>query len=531
MDEAQRRGPSGVLQIRDAGMTFGETTVLSGVSLDVAPGEVHALAGHNGSGKSTLVKILAGRHVPHAETNVTIGGTNLQFGRPESSAELGLRFVHQNLALVADLTVTENLALGTGFGGGSLGRIPWSREHRRAEAELAALGYDVPPRACVRELSASARSAVAIARALSDRGAGPARVLVLDEVTATMPVAEIRRLLTLVEGLKHRGVGILMISHHLEELETVADRATVLRDGRLVATVEREEVTVDRLTRLIMGDARSHARTELLEELATPTDDDRGRGEGLVVEGLTGTRIAGVSFAVRPGEVVGFSGVTGSGREELAALLYGAIPRTGRVTIDGAELPDARPDLAVRFGLALVPADRAQHALLPAMSVRENLTISDLSEFTGPTRWIRADRERAHVRAWIETLTIRGAEDATDIVQLSGGNQQKVMIARAIRLKPKVLVLDEPTQGVDVGAVADIYDLIEGISPQTAIVVCSSDLDELARLCTSVHVLRQGRVVGRLDGDEVTESNIARLELSADRPAHAPHAPRVQDLA
>lgn len=527
-------GEAQALRIRDAGMTFGETTVLSGVSLDVAPGEVHALAGHNGSGKSTLVKILAGRYVPHPETSVHAGDASLEFGRPESSMALGLRFVHQNLALVPDLSVTENLALGPGFGAGGLGRIAWPKEHRRARQELASLGYEVDPRAPVRDLSASTRSAVAIARALSDRAATAARILVLDEVTATMPLAEVQRLLALVEGLKQRGVGILMISHHLEELETVADRATILRDGHLVATVDRADVTVDNLTRLIMGETRARARTDMLDRLTARTSDPQVPGAGLAVQGLTGARIDGISFMVRRGEIVGFSGVTGSGREELAELLYGALPRGGRVTVDGHELPPHRPDRALRAGLALVPADRARHAVLPAMSVRENLTISRLSDVTRRGGWIRADREREQVRAWIDTLSITGAQDVADVVELSGGNQQKVMLARAIRLQPKVLVLDEPTQGVDVGAIADIYALIRAIAPQAAIVVCSSDLDELARLCTSVHVLRRGRLIGHLEGDEVTETNIARLELSAEpspETAHASHRAPDEDLA
>ena len=519
--------PGSVLQVRGLGMTFPGTRALVDVNMEVKQGEVHGLVGHNGSGKSTLIKVISGVHRPDAGSSVELGGESLPWEAPTESERLGLRVVHQNLGLVNSMTVTENVNLGSGYSSRRFSPIAWRRENQRAGEEMARLGYDVNPKSKVGELPAATRSAVAIARALSPKKDGRTpRILLLDEVTATMPEGEIERLLELVNTLKHQGISVLYVSHHLEEVLKVCDTVTVLKDGRLVVTTPARTLTMTSLADFVVGSSEWRERAA----------DDPGTSGGREIDGLDDetrldvTNLAGallrdLSFSAGPGRIVGISGITGSGREEVAQLLLGALPRDGSVRVGGALLPTGNPRRSVQKGVTLVPAERMRSAVVPTQNVRENLTLSSLRR-RRPLGLLTARQERPLVRDWIARLTIRGATPEGSINTLSGGNQQKVILARSLSVKPKVLLLDEPTQGVDVGAVADIHARIREISRSSSVVVCSSDSYELATLCAEVIVLQRGREVGRLFGKDITEANLDHLQLATLAGNQSPEAPQ-----
>jgi ribose transport system ATP-binding protein len=517
---------SSLLEIRSAGMRFPGVQALKGVDLSVHAGEVHALVGHNGSGKSTLVRILAGEHQPDPGTYVSVDRQPMHFGSHVEAARLGLRFVHQHLDLVYELSATENIAMGTGYAVRGLRRIAWSKEHARTRREMDRLGYEIDPKRPVSELGASARTAVAVARALSDRSEYKPKVIVFDEATATMPLPEIDRFLGLVRGLRSEGIGILYVSHHLSEVLRIADRVTVLRDGVRVCTMMADECDDALLTRLIIGDsadgrrtndnARFTRRPKAAAAAAEPAADGKADAQEstvLTVTNLSGELVDNVSFSARRGCVVGIAGISGSGREEIAELLVGALPRLGRVMLGDVELPPGRPDKAVKAGMLLVPADRARKALLQNFVLRENVTISTLLEF-----WrhglLRKSEERSTTEDWIQRLVIRGGGPETPVTTLSGGNQQKAMVARSVRTLPKVLVVDEPTQGIDVGGVKDVHAFIRDLSNSCAVVVCSSDTADLVAVCRQVLILRHGMVTAVLTGDEISSDSIDAQQLA-----------------
>ena len=501
-----------VVEVRGLSMTFPGTRALDSVDLRVEPGEVHGLVGHNGSGKSTLIKILSGVYRPDGGSVVELGGRALPWESPTEAERLGLRVVHQHLGLVDGLSVTENLNLGSGYAASRFGRIAWRRENRLAAEQMAQLGYDVNPKAHVGTLPAAAQSAVAIARALLPRRGMPSpRLLLLDEVTATMPETEIDRLLDLVRTLRVQGVAVLYVTHHLEEVLQVCESVTVLKDGRRVASTLASELTMTTLADQVVGSSDWGRRRPAQDSASEPEAAvaDRSR---LVVTDLRGALVRGMSFSAAPGRIVGISGITGSGREEVAQLLFGATHRGGTVTLGGRPLAGNRPRRAVTSGMTLLPADRARSAIVPTFNVRENVTLSHVISRRGLSL-LAARQEAGIVRNWISKLSIRSATPEGAISTLSGGNQQKVVLARCLNVKPRALILDEPTQGVDVGAVAEIHERIREISHHAAVVVCSSDSYELTSLCTEVIVLQRGHVVGHLHGDDITETNLHHLQL------------------
>jgi ribose transport system ATP-binding protein len=487
---------------------FGGQRALDEVDLTVSAGEIHALVGHNGSGKSTLVKILAGYHRPGPGAHATVAGIPFRLGSADAARAAGVRFVHQDLGLIDTLTVADNIHLS--HPGRRLAPAPRRAERAAARAALAALGYAVEPTAPVGGLAESERTAVAVARAL-DRSGGPAPLLVLDEPTATLSAPEAARLFDAVRRVAAAGTAVLFVSHHLDEVLDLADTVTVLRDGRRVTTRPAATLRQDDLVELMLG-------RRMPPGSAAAAAARAGEPPRVVVTGLTGATVRDLDLEIGPGEVVGVAGLTGSGREEVAGLLAGRLPRTGTVTVRGVEVGAARPLAAITAGVGYVPADRA-HALLPRFGVRENLTLADLTPFRRGPR-LRRDLERRETRHWIDELGIRPAEPDRAVAELSGGNQQKVVLARWLRTAPTVLILDEPTQGVDVGAKADIHRLVdEAAAAGTAVLVCSTDCAELARLAAAVVVLRRGRASIRLTGAEVTGERIEHELLAADEPA------------
>jgi ribose transport system ATP-binding protein len=496
-----------LLAVRAMTKRFGATLALDAVDLDVRSGEVHALVGHNGSGKSTVIKILAGFHEPESGTRVDLRGAPLTFGNATASIDSGLRFVHQDLGLVHTLSTVENLALGVGFDTGTLGRIRWRAAHRAARRTMRELGYEFDVGRPVGELSAAERTGIAIARALSR--SDDARLLVVDEPTAMLPRHEVEVLFDAIRRVTARGVGVIYVSHRLDEVFSIADRVTVLRDGRRVGTFPVPELDEDRLVELMMGEAPRESQRE---------DRTEPRASGLLrVRGLGGSVLNDVTFNVAAGEVVGVGGLTGSGREELLPLLFGARRRSrGVIEVEGEELTAGSPAAAIRAGVALVPGDRHGAGSVVSLTVRENLVLTDPRRHSGRFWQLRRGAERAEARLWTASLDIRPPDPEIPFLSLSGGNQQKVVLAKWLRMEPRVLLLDEPTQGVDVGAKATIHDLArQAAAGGAGVVIASSDDAELCDCCDRVLVVRDGRIAGTLEGEDINSHALARLQLAA----------------
>ncbi len=501
------------LSIRSLSKTFSGTTVLSDVDLDIQPGEIRALVGQNGCGKSTLIKVLAGYHDPDHGAEVTIDGSPLHLGVVGAADAAGLRFVHQDLGLVTTLDAVDNLALGPGYDTGRGGLIAWRKQRRIARKALTDLGYNIDVRRPMAELTVAERTAVAVARALSHRSA-PARVLVLDEPTANLPGAEAERLFALVRRVRDSGVAVLFVSHHLAEVFDLCDSVTVLRDGKLVTTRPTEGLTEDELVTLMIG--RS------LEEYDVHAAVTAHQGEvSLSVEDLHGSVLKGLNFQIRSGEVLGIAGITGSGREEIALSLFGGVPRTGTVTVNGKVLEPQRPDLAIDAEVGLVPAERHLNAAFLDFSLRENVSIVEPGIFSR-MGLLSSRLEKSDVQGWLEKLRVHPKGTEIPLANLSGGNQQKVVLARWLRRNPRLLILDEPTQGVDVGAKADIHALVDvAAASGAAVLVASTDNTELERLCDRVLVLYGGVVVDEMHRPHLNSDRLTAATLDASKVAHA----------
>jgi ribose transport system ATP-binding protein len=505
-----------VLTVENLSKSFSGPRVLDGVSLSIEPGEVRALVGQNGSGKSTLIKILAGFHLPDSGA-VQVDGKPLHFGVGSESDALGLRFVHQDLGLVDNLDTTDNLALGgagyASYSGVKSGVIRWRAERKRARKALDELGYDFDVKRPVGELAMSERTAVAIARALAPRGAPP-KLLVLDEPTANLPAAEAERLYKLTRRVADSGIAVVFVSHHFDEVFELSTSVTVLRDGKLVTTRPVEGLSEEGLIELVIG--------RPLENVVHDVKTVERQAVLLEVSGVgTDNMLSGIDLTVHAGEIVGIAGITGSGRDEIAPAIFGGVNRTGEVKVDGKVVPRQRADLAVSAGVGLVPAQRHANAAFMSSSLRENITVTKPGvHFRGG--FLRRRSERSDVNTWLERLDVRPRNCEFAMSDLSGGNQQKVVICRWLRMEPKVLILDEPTQGVDVGAKADIHRLVdEAAEAGTAVLVASTDHEELVRLCHRVLVMRRGRIVDELSGSRLDPDAITAVTIGRDQQAVA----------
>jgi ribose transport system ATP-binding protein len=497
-------GPSRVLELSDVAKRFGGVQALRGIDFDVRRGEVHALVGENGSGKSTLVKILAGYHTPEPGATARVDGQDFELGSAHAAHAAGIRFVHQELALVEGLDAVENIALARGYEVRG-GIIRWRAERRRAVAALARLGYTLPVTRPIGQLPIAERTVVAIARAI-DEPEGDIHLLVLDEPTASLSAGEASRLFEVVRAVREHGISVIFVSHHLDEVLNLADRITVLRDGNRIGTFEASTLDHGRLIELITG-------RELAEHLNV-TGDTEGTREIVRVCGLTSDTLNGLDFVLKEGEILGVAGLTGSGRDELPLLLAGlGTRRAGTIEIGGRDVGQLTPEKATSLGAALVSGDRLRYGLISSFSVRENLTLSRLKSAV-VAGVLRVSRERVEARRLIELFGIKVEGPETNIMALSGGNQQKVLFARVMRTKPKLLLLDDPTRGVDVGSKAEIHRHIDQAAADgAAVMFTSSDDEELARVCRRVIVLKRGNVVRELHGDEIDANRLTQLAL------------------
>ncbi len=497
------------LELAAVTKSFPGQRALDDIDFTVAEGEIHALLGHNGSGKSTLIKIMSGFYLPDGgpTTSYSVAGQPMKFGDGVGVSRAGVRFIHQDIGLLDDLTVLENLRLGSGtYQAGLLGRIKWRGERAAAVARLTDLGLDhIDPDAIVGRLSAVERTEVAIARALDVESA--IRVLVLDEATAALPSEQVEHLFALVRKLVARGVGVVYVTHRLEEVLAIADRVTVLRDGEVVLKSQVADLTQQSLARVIAGMDVGPVRNEerlAPERVTAPVLEFR--------QVHVGTELQGATFSVHPGEIVGVAGLTGSGVHEIVRLLEGSEALiSGEVRLGGTPLRTFGARALRKHRAAVLPGERSRKRIT-GMSVAENLTIGDLAPF-----WrrglFRHRAERREATAAIDRFSILPGDPDQAIELLSGGNAQKVYVARWLRTGPKVLILEEPTHGVDVGGSADILRFISEAAAAhgVAVLLCSSDTDDLEATCDRVVILRAGVVAEQLTDREITRERIVEL--------------------
>lgn len=498
-----KKGP--LLALKDIQKSFGAVRALRGVSFDLHPGEVHALLGENGAGKSTLIKTITGAHQPDAGV-ILVDGTEVARMSPREAHRHGIAVIYQQPALFPHLTVAENIALAL-EPVTALRRIDWKQRGERAAQLLAEAGARFSPEATVSELSMPEQQLVEIAKAL---GAG-ARVLILDEPTASLTENESAALLKTVRGLRARGVGIVYISHRLAEIFEIADRVTVLRDGESVGTSLVSAMDEASLIRLMVGREVStiyppHAG-EAHATSATPV---------LVVLNLScaESRVSDVSFELRPGEILGFSGLVGAGRTELARTLFGLTPATsGMIMLAGKPVRISCPQDAMALGIAYVPEDRRRHGVISEMSVAANISMASHKKLF-PKGWLRSTAERDLAEGFRAKLGIKAASIDALVATLSGGNAQKVAVARWLATGPAVLILDEPTQGVDIGAKAEIHKLIRNLAEEgLAVIMISSDLPEIIGMSDRVAIMREGRIATILQKNEADAHAIMAAAL------------------
>jgi ribose transport system ATP-binding protein len=487
------------LEMRGINKSFAGNTVLADVNLSARAGEVHALVGENGAGKSTLMKILAGVYQPDAG-EITIDGQRIHFARPSDALRSGIAMIYQELSLAPDLTVAENIFLGREpLSFALLGVVNRREMNTRAGDMLKAYGFKLDPRASVKRLSAADRQLVEITRATIEAR----RVLVMDEPTSSLTAHEVEDLFRLIRELKGRGLAIIYISHRLEELDFIADRVTVLRDGRAVHSGAWGETSRAEIIRHMAG--------RELKEIFPPRAAVKGETR-LRVTNLTRTgKFRDVSLAVATGEVVGIAGLAGAGRTELLETIFGAYHAdSGEIVLNDSKLDKAKPDLSVARGLGLLTEDRKRTGLCLNQPLASNLTLANLRALARGW-WIDTKREKAAAGEHIEKLHIRPPDPAKTVALMSGGNQQKVLLARWLFAGSRVFLLDEPTRGVDVTARSEIYRAINRLAETgAAIVMVSSDLPELLGMADRILVMRRGRLVAELDARQTTQEEVLR---------------------
>ncbi|EFQ84394.1 ABC transporter, ATP-binding protein [Aeromicrobium marinum DSM 15272] len=490
--------------------TYGGTTVLDRVDLSIRRGTIHALLGGNGSGKSTLIKILAGV-VPGDSGEITVDGETHQVSQltPHLSARLGFRFVHQDVGLIDDLTVAENIALVEGYPTGRAGRVDWRRLNSRAAALLDQFEVVAGPTELVGQLSPAQRTMVAVARALAGAPAGGS-LLVLDEPTASLPDHEVDILLDYLRRRVAQGDTIIYVSHRLNEIRAIADDVTVLRDGQKVAGLPVASTDEQGLVELIAGRPVDRLYPE------RPADAS-ARDVVLSVTGLTAGRLSDVSVTVRRGEIVGVAGLLGAGKSTLLRSIFGAgpEPQGGSVSVCGTSMAGLSTVQRMANGVGYVPEDRARDALMADLPISENLSIAALERHSRGG-WLSKRSELDAADNLVADFKVKATGSAQSVGSLSGGNQQKVVLARWLQRLPDVLLLDEPTQGVDVVARADIYGLLDAAAQQGAgIVLASTDHEELAHVCDRVLVLVAGQVVADVSTRDIDATSIVALTYQA----------------
>jgi len=491
-------GPAPLLQLRGISKSFGRNQVLSDVSLAVRAGQVHALVGENGAGKSTLMNIIGGIHRPDAGA-VLLGGRPVSFAGPLQAIKSGVSIVHQELSLAPNLSVAQNI-FSHREPVTRLGFIRWRELYRLAEDILSRMGLHIDVTRPAASFSVAVQQLVEIAKALSQN----ARILIMDEPTSALSDHEIERLYGIIGDLKSQGVAVVFISHKLGEVLKVADEVSVLRDGLLVGTLPAEQASRDEIIRMMVG--------RHIDDIYPPKPEGEG-GELLSVHGLTREpAFRDVSFTLRRGEILGLAGLVGAGRTEVARAVFGADrPDSGSLLLEGKPALNSSPAEAISRGICYLTEDRKALGLFLKMPVRANITGASRRSFAGAAGMLKHDRIRRESMGYVDELGIRPFDDLAKVVSLSGGNQQKVLLAKWLCAGPKVLIVDEPTRGVDVGAKAQIHRRLRELADQgIGVIVISSELPEVLGLSNRVAVFREGRLAAVLEGDEATQETVMR---------------------
>lgn len=500
------------LEFTNLSKTFGSTKALDGVDLVLRRGEVHGFVGRNGSGKSTLIKVLSGYHDPDPGAMLRIGGRPVDL--PIESAEAarqGLSFVHQDLGLLHEMTVLENIRVGR-YNTGAGWRIPWRSEQRLVADALERFGVKVSPKTLVGELREVDRALVAIVRGLIDLEGHDDSILVLDEPTAYLPRDSVEQLFSTVRSVAEEGTTVMFVSHRLPEVMDLTDRTTVIRDGRVVATLDTPDCTEEELIQHILGGKLD----EFYPEAHQPTTK-----VAMSATAVSGAIATDFNLTVHSGEIVGLTGIAGAGYDEVPYLLFGASPaKSGEISINDKTFAASAmtPLNAMEAGMALLPGDRARTSGVGEFSITQNVSLPVLSRFFNGGR-LRHKNERNRVAELLASYTVRPKIPELLLGQLSGGNQQKALLAKWLQREPPVLLLHEPTQGVDVGAKADVFErLKEAADAGSAVLYCSAEYEDLAQMCDRVLVFQDGRVIAELSGAELTEDRLVEQSYREDRP-------------
>ncbi|MER8826671.1 sugar ABC transporter ATP-binding protein [Mesorhizobium sp. M0938] len=503
----EQQPPTPIVEISGLTKRFPGVLALDRISIDFRPGEVHAVVGENGAGKSTLMNILAGDLQPNSG-EIRIDGKQATIASPLASRAAGITVVYQELALCPTLTIADNIMMSDMAARSAASLVPRDAMRREARVALSRLGMgklDADTR--VGRLSVAEMQLVEIAGAIRQR----ARVLVLDEPNSALSKRESERLFDIIRQLRGEGVTVIYVSHHLKEVLDLADRITVMRDGRTIETLDNDGLSEDRLIRAMVGrDLDTAAQWSLQPEARSD-----GAPIVLSVEKLTALGLDELSFDARAGEILGIGGLPDSGKDTLGEALFGLCGRSGRITIDGEELRAADPHASIRNGMALVPADRRGAGALLAMSVANNVVSASLPRFS-LAGFMRRGAVRREARAQVARLDARISHLGQKLATLSGGNQQKIILGRSLVTNPRVLILHEPTRGVDVGAKAEIYAILRGIAGEgVAVVMISSEIPELIMNAERVLVLRNGRISGELIGAGINEEAILARAMAS----------------
>ncbi len=499
-ETANAQKTNGMLRISNVSKAFPNVLALDDVSLEVRPGEILAFVGENGAGKSTLLKILSGDYQPDAGT-ITLDGKEVSFPNPSSAHKAGIRIIYQEPEIIPWVSVPENIWVGElpkrfGF-------IDRNRLNKLTQQRLIEYGFEavLPIDSMGNELSSAQRQLVEIMRALKSG----VRVLALDEPTSSLTDDEVDRLFTLVRKLRDDGVALIYVSHRLNEIKRLCDRVAILRDGKLVTVQPVNDIDENEIVNYMVG-----------RELSDVFQRQQIESDHCVLEvkGLHSNWHHDINFHVNAGEIVGFAGLVGAGRTELAKVIFGADRKTsGQIILDGKEVNTKHPIEAIKHGIGFAPEDRKREGLVLVRSVLENASMAILRQLTR-LRFIRRQLERETVSQFVEKLRVQTPSVDQETGKLSGGNQQKVVLARWLAVKPKILILDEPTRGIDVGAKAEIYTLLDELANQgIAIVFISSELPEILGLSDRIYVMQSGRITGELSREEATEEKVLALAL------------------
>lgn len=490
--------------------SFPGVNALKDVHFDLRAGEVHALMGENGAGKSTLMKILTGVYQPDSG-EIIIEGKSTRLPGPRDALELGISIIHQELNLMSHLTAAQNIYIGREPRKGLHIFVDETTMNAKTQALFNHMKIDIDPRAEVGDLTVARQQLIEIAKAVSFKS----KILIMDEPTSALNDIEVENLFTIIAELKAQGVGIVYITHKMDEVQRIADRITVMRDGQTIDTLPAAGTTMSQIISLMVGrdldDARPHERKTEHADIA------------LEVKGLNrGKQIRDVSFTLMKGEILGFAGLMGAGRTEVARAIFGADPiDSGEIRVNGTEVSISSPLDAVRAGIAYLSEDRKRFGLVTGLSVRENVTMSSWQRFAKGKFWMRDKSMRQSSIGYVDLLKIKTPSVDQETRLLSGGNQQKVVIAKWLLRNCDILFFDEPTRGIDVGAKSEIYKLLQQLADDgKAIVVISSELPEILRLSHRILVMREGQITGELDGKTATQESIMTLATRRDAPAN-----------